>query len=124
MAKKKFDVHDLYPADYCFDWVAFEADPESFVFTPNDIAYMNARALESYELKVPMTSYEKKALRKWVMSGHSPYENPGSKYLPVIDMMPYDFIDVYRLDKEVAKDIKGMNEDEYLTYVKDYFGWD
>ena len=94
------------------------------MFTPDDIAYMNARALESYELKVPMTSYEKKALRKWVMSGHSPYENPGSKYLPAIDMMPYDFIDVYRLDKKVAKEIKGMSDDEYVAYVKDYFGWD
>ena len=40
MSKRKpFSVHDLYPADYCFDYDAFEADPENYVFTPEDCAY-------------------------------------------------------------------------------------
>ena len=56
MARNKvFNVHDLYPADYCFDSKAFYADPEGYVFTPDDIAYSNAMELERYEQKVPMT---------------------------------------------------------------------
>lgn len=43
MAKNKvFNVHDLYPADYCFDYESFDADPEGYVFTQDDIAYFNA----------------------------------------------------------------------------------
>jgi len=46
MARRKpFNVHDLYPADYCFNWEAFEADPERYVFTKDDIAYSNAMEL-------------------------------------------------------------------------------
>ena len=76
---KVFNVHDLYPADYSFDTEAFYADPEGYVFTPDDIIYSNAKELEWYEQEVPMTSYEKKLLRKWVKAGHSPRENAGSK---------------------------------------------
>lgn len=58
MARNKvFNVHNLYPADYCFDFEAYEADPEGHVFTPDDIAYNNAMELEWYEQKVPMTYY-------------------------------------------------------------------
>ena len=49
--RKRFSVHDLYPADYCFDWDAFEADPEHYQFTAEDIAYSNAMELEEYERK-------------------------------------------------------------------------
>ena len=67
MAKNKvFNVHDLYPEDYCFDYESFYADPEGYVFTPDDIAYYNAMELERYEQEVPMTYYEKTLLRKWV----------------------------------------------------------
>ena len=67
MAKNRvFNVHDLYPADYCFDSESFYADPEGYVFTPEDIAYSNAMELERYEREVPMTYYEKTLLRKWV----------------------------------------------------------
>jgi hypothetical protein len=47
--RKRFNVHDLYPSDYCFDWAAFEADPEHYKFTAEDIAYSNAMELERYE---------------------------------------------------------------------------
>ena len=75
MAKRKsFNVHDLYPADYHFDYEAFSANPEAYVFTPEDIAYYNAMELERYEREVPMTPYEKSLLRKWVITGHNPRE--------------------------------------------------
>lgn len=120
---KAFNVHDLYPQGYCFDYGAFEADPESYVFTPDDIAYLNAMELEQYEREVPMTYYEKKLLRKWVMSGHSPRENPGSRYLCLTGSEPYDFLDVYRMDQEIRRDMKGMDKDEQKSYLMEYMGW-
>ena len=124
MAKNKaFNVHDLYPADYCFDYAAFEADPESYVFTPDDIAYLNAMELERYEQEVPMSHYEKKLLRKWVASGHSPRENAGSKYICLSGAEPYDFLDVYRMDREIRRDIRGMTRAEQESYIKEHTGW-
>ena len=124
MARNKvFNIHDLYPADYCFDSEAFYADPEGYVFTPEDIAYFNAVELERYEREVPMTYYEKTLLRKWVMEGHSPCENPGSKYLYLTDSEPYDFLYVHRMDKEIRRDMKGMNDEERKAYLMDRMGW-
>lgn len=120
---KGFNIRDLYPKDYCFNYAAFEADPEAYVFSPDDIAYLNAIELEKYEKEVPMSPYEKRALRKWVMSGHSPQENPGSKYICPMCTELYDFIDVYRMDKEISRDIKGMTMSEKEAYLKEYFGW-
>lgn len=124
MAKNKvFNVHDLYPADYCFDYEAFYADPEGYVFTPEDLAYSNAMELERYEQEVPMTYYEKRLLRKWVMSGHSPREMPPSRYLCFVGSEPYDFLTVHRMDKEIRRDMKGMSKAEQEAYLKEYMGW-
>ena len=124
MAKSKvFNVHDLYPTGYCFDSAAFYADPEKYVFTPDDIAYSNAMELEKYEQEVPMTYYEKTLLRKWVISGHSPRENPGSKYLCLTGSEPYDFLTVHRMDKEIRRDMKGMSKAEQKAYLMEYMGW-
>lgn len=124
MAKNKaFNVHNLYPAGYCFNYKAFEADPDGYKFTPDDIAYSNAMDLERYEREVPMTYYEKTLLRKWVMSGHSPYENPGSRYLCLTGSEPYDFLTVHRMDKEIRRDMKGMSKEEQKAYLMEYMGW-
>jgi hypothetical protein len=74
--RKTFSVHDLYPADYCFDWKSFEADPEHYHFTEDDNAYINAMELDRYEASTPMTPAEKRALRRWVSSGHSVTDAP------------------------------------------------
>lgn len=124
MVKNKiFNVHDLYPADYCFDYEAFCADPEAYVFTSDDIAYLNAMELERYEREVPMSPYEKRLLRSWVASGHSPRENAGSKYICLAGSEPYDFLDVCRMDREIRRDMKGMSKAEQETYLKEYTGW-
>ena len=120
---KKFNVHDLYPADYRFNYEEFEKDPESYIFTADDIAYNNAMELERYEREVPMSRYEKKLLREWVVSGHSPRENPGSRYICLTGSEPYDFLDVYRMDREIRQDMNGMNKAEQEAYLKDYMGW-
>jgi hypothetical protein len=125
MAKrKKFNIHSLYPADYSFNWGAFEADPENYIFTPEDNAYMNAMELEKYELETPMTPYEKRALRRWVASGHSVLDTPPSKYGCVYPSHPApDFLDVYRTDKELDKATRGMSDEERDAYLKEYIGY-
>jgi len=124
MAENKvFNIHNLYPKGYCFDYKAFDADPEAYVFTPDDIAYLNAMELARYEREVPMSRYEKGLLRKWVASGHSPQENAGSKYICLTGCEPYDFLDVYRMDREIRRDMKGMNKSEREAYLREYTGW-
>ena len=120
---RTFNVHGLYPEDYCFDQAAFEADPEGYQFTSDDIAYFNAMELERYETSVPMTPYERRLLRKWVISGHSPRENPGSRYICLSGSEPYDFLDVYRMDMEIRRDTKGMSAEQKEAYLKAYTGW-
>ncbi|MGX8686554.1 MAG: hypothetical protein ACSW8K_01965 [bacterium] len=122
--KKRFSVHDLYPADYCFDWDAFEADPDNYQFTAEDIAYSNAMELEKYEAETPMTPCEKRALRRWVASGHSVRETPPSKYGCIYPSHPVpDFLEVYRTDKELDKATKGMSAEQRIAYLKDYVGY-
>lgn len=122
--RKPFNVHDLYPADYCFNWEAFEADPERYVFTKDDIAYSNAIELEKYEQKTPMTPYEKRALRRWVASGHSVREAPPSRYACIhCCYPPPSFLDVYREDKQLDAATKGMTEVEKTSYLKAYIGF-
>lgn len=124
MAENKvFHIHDLYPKDYCFDYEAFAENPDAYAFTPDDIAYLNAMELERYEQQVPMSYYEKRLLRKWVASGHSPRENADSKYICLTGSEDYDFLDVYRMDREIRRDMKGMSRSGQEAYLKEYTGW-
>lgn len=125
MARRKpFNVHDLYPADCCFNWEAFEADPERYVFTKDDIAYSNAMELEKYEQETPMTPYEKRALRRWVASGHSVMEAPPSRYACIhCCYPPPSFLDVYREDKQLDAATRGMTKSEKASYLKEYVGF-
>ena len=70
-----------------------------------------------------MTYYEKTLLRKWVIAGHSPSEMPPSRYLCLTGSEPYDFLDVHRMDKEIRKAMKGMNEAQKKAYLMEYMGW-
>ena len=121
--RDNFNIHNLYPADYCFDWETFYKDPEGYQFTEADIAYFNARELARYEEEVPMTPYEKKLLRQWVISGHSPLDNAGSRYVCLSGSESLDFLDVYRMDREIREATKGMNRKEKDAYLKSYIGW-
>ena len=124
MARNKaFNVHDLYPADYCFNYQAFCNNPEAYVFAPEDIAYINAMELGRYEREVPMAYYEKTLLRKWAMSGHSPRETPPSRYLCLTGSEPYDFLDIHRMDKEIRRDMRGMSKAGQKACLMEYMGW-
>ena len=106
--------------NYDIDDDAFYAAPEHYRFSEDEIRSLNARALEDYELRVPMTPAEKRALRKWVASGHSVGESPGSKYICDLGM---DFLDVYRADHEIAAAIRGKTKAEKIAYIKEYTGY-
>lgn len=87
-----------------------------------NIRASHKRELGDYEQNVPMTSNEKQALRRWVLSGHSVYEAPVSKYACLCGEWPTDFLDVYRLDKELDAAVQGKNAIEREIYLRQYFG--
>ena len=105
---------------YDFNYEAFPAGPGHCRYTEEELRDIRARELDDYESRVPMTPAEKRALRKWVASGHSAAESPGSKYICDIGM---DFLDVYRADHEIAAAIRGMTRAEKTAYIKEYTGY-
>ena len=110
--------------NYAFNYAAFYEDPDSYVFTEEDNRYLNAIEFERYVQIVPMTPAEKRALRKWVADGNSVYDNPGSKYVYSEGCdPPMDFLDVYRLDKELDKALKGKSDKEKEHFLKERFGF-
>ena len=67
------------------------------------------------------TAYEKRILKQWVLSGHSVYENPGSRYLP--DRYPEpSFLETYREDKYLRECTKGMSRGDRIRFLKWYIG--
>jgi len=93
-------------------------------FTPEEIQRLKEEELEDYERKVAMTPAEKRALRKWVSEGHSVAENPGSRYICTYGMYPPpDYLDVYRMDREIRSGLRGKTRAEKTAYLKEYAGY-
>ena len=80
--------------------------------------------LRVYEQNISMTGKERKALREWVGSGHSVYENPGSRYLCDFGSQRLEFLDVYRQDREIEKELGGKTQKEKESWLKAYMGYD
>ncbi len=80
--------------------------------------------LAAFELKNSMTGPERRALRKWVRSGHSVYESPGSRYCLNSALPVQDFLDVYRQDHEIDRELKGKTRAEQTEWLKAYMGYD
>ena len=95
-------------------------DSEHYGITKEELQALNERDLKELEERVPMTGAEKRALRKWVASGHSWRESPGSRYICDLGM---DFLDVYRADHEIAAAIRGMTPEQKVAYIKEYTGY-
>ena len=103
---------------------SYEYHDDDRVFTEEEIQLHNTRELEEYEAKHPMTPAEKQALRKWVASGHSVYEAPGSPYICLYGAYPpRDYLDVYRMDREIKQSLKGKSAEERERYLKEYVGY-
>lgn len=80
--------------------------------------------LMKYEQTTKMTGKERRALRNWVKSGHSVYESPGSRYLCDRAMPVQDFLDVYRQDEMLEKEMAGMTRGEQEVWLKEYMGYE
>ena len=79
---------------------------------------------KDYISRNKMSNYERRLLREWVRSGHSVYETVESKYLPGPMYPPMDFLDAYRLDRELSDAMKGMNMEEKGAYLKAFMGYE
>ena len=102
----------------------YEYHDDDHVFTEEEIQLHNIRELDEYEAKHPMTPAEKRALREWVASGHSIYESPGSPYICLYGAYPpRDYLDVYRMDREIKQGLKGKSAEERERYLKEYTGY-
>lgn len=78
---------------------------------------------KEYIKETPMTRYEQRLLRKWVSEGHSVYQDPGSRYL-CDPFPPRSFLEAYREDRRIAKDLRGLSDELRVKYLKDYMGYD
>ena len=79
--------------------------------------------LKYYEEHVPMTIPERSALREWVLSGHSPYDNPGSRYLPGRGD-DQSFLSMHRQEKELEAAKESMTKHEFREFLEDYVCYD
>ena len=82
-----FDEHDAFLQD--------NVDPEILKIWKEEFHKKDLRDMRHYLKQFPdATPEEKKALRRWVNSGHSPYEN--GDYIVNDDGGPMDFINALR----------------------------
>ena len=97
-----------YTSSFDYDTV----DPETLKEWEAEIRQKNWRDMRDYLKQFPdATPEEKKALRSWVRSGHSPYEN--GDYIATESGGPMDFINALR-----------FLEDVYQEYLKDPEGYE
>lgn len=111
--------------EYLFLRNRLKETPVKHRFSKEDIDKLNKRELNDYEQRVRMNDTERDALRRWVSSGHSVHEHPGSRYVCLYGACPPpDFLDVYRMDQAFDAALKDKTDAEKRTYLMNYFGWD
>ncbi len=78
-------------------------DPETLKRWKTEYRNRCLREMTQYLKKFPdATPEEKRALKNWVRSGHSPYEN--GDYIATEFGVPMDFISACRLQEELYQD--------------------
>lgn len=86
-----------------------------------DQEYLNEE-LAGYEKKNLMSPHENRLMHKWVACGHSVFEPCPPRYAGSCGVPAgYDFLDVYRFDKELDEETMGMTDAERTDYLKNYF---
>ena len=78
---------------------------------------------QDYIAKKPMTAYERRLVRKWVKDGNSVYGCMQSKYYGE-SAYPMEFLEVYRMDREIDRDLIGKTPKERETYLKELLGYE
>ncbi len=107
----KQQITSPWETEFTIDFDYDNVDPETLKEWEAEIRQKNWRDMRSYLKQFPdATQEEKKALRSWVRSGHSPYEN--GDYIATESGGPMDFINALR-----------FLEDEYQAYLKDPDGY-
>ena len=95
----------------CNDFDYNNVDPDTLKEWEAELRRENWRDMRSYLKQFPdATQQEKRALRSWVRSGHSPYEN--GDYIANESGEPMDFINASRCMEEL-----------YQEYLKDPEGF-
>lgn len=77
---------------------------------------------QDYIAKKPMTPYERSLVRKWVKEGNSVYGCTQSRYYGE-SAYPMEFLEVYRSDRAIDKELQGKTPQERETYLKDLLGY-
>ena len=77
---------------------------------------------QDYIAKKPMTPYERRLVRKWVKEGNSVYGCTQSRYYGE-SAYPMEFLEVYRSDRAIDKELQGKTPQERETYLKDLLGY-
>ena len=77
---------------------------------------------QDYIAKKPMTPYERRLVRKWVKEGNSVYGCTQSRYYGE-SAYPMEFLEVYRSDRAINKELQGKTAQEREAYLKDLLGY-
>lgn len=77
---------------------------------------------QDYIAKKPMTPYERRLVRKWVKEGNSVYGCTQSRYYGE-SSYPMEFLEVYRSDRAIDKELQGKAPQEREAYLKDLLGF-
>ena len=77
---------------------------------------------QDYIAQKPMTAYERRLVRNWVKEGNSVYGCTQSRYFGE-STYPMEFLEVYRSDRAIDKELQGKTPLEREAYLKDLLGY-
>ena len=77
---------------------------------------------QDYIAQKPMTAYERRLVRNWVKEGNSVYGCRQSRYYGE-SAHPMEFLEVYRSDRAIDKELQGKTPQERESYLKDLLGY-
>ena len=77
---------------------------------------------QDYIAQKPMTPYERRLVRKWVKNGNSVYGCMQSKYYGE-SAYPMEFLEIYRMDRAIDRDLQGKTPKEREAYLKELLGY-
>ena len=77
---------------------------------------------QDYIARKPMTAYERRLVRNWVKEGNSVYGCTQSRYYGE-SAYPMEFLEVYRSDRAIDKELQGKTPQEREAYLKDLLGY-
>ena len=77
---------------------------------------------QDYIAQKPMTAYERRLVRNWVKAGNSVYGCTQSRYYGE-SAYPMEFLEVYRSDREIDRELQGKTSREKEAYLKELLGF-